>query len=119
MKKLLLSLVVVFLIITGSTVQAQAPIEVRDMTVKGIITYWANKYSVSEEKMEFTIKCESRFNTQATNITKWEHSVGSSQINLLAHPDITEKQARDFDWATMYMAQQFSLNNAKIWTCYK
>lgn len=122
MKKLLLSLVMVYLITLGNIAQAQAPVPPvipRDMSVKGVITYWADKYSVSAEKMEKTIKCESHFNTAATNITKREHSVGSSQINLLAHPEVTETQARDFDWATEYMAKQFSLGNAKIWTCYK
>lgn len=107
--------------IAASSLQAQAPIiEVppKPTELKGLIAYHAKEYGVSAERMEKTMFCESSLNPKATNITSREHSVGIAQINLLAHKNITEAQARDIDFATEFMAKEFSKGNAKIWTCY-
>lgn len=109
------------LAITASSLQAKAPIiekPPKPTDVKGLIAYHAKEYGVSAERMEKTMICESGLNPKSTNITSREHSVGIAQINLLAHKTITEAQARDIDFATEWTAKQFSMGNARIWTCY-
>lgn len=104
-----------------SPVKAEAPEpEVKPIPtdVKGMIIYFADKYDVSAERMENTLKCESSLSSEATNITAREHSVGISQINLRAHKDITEAQARDNQFAIEWTAKAFSEGKQSMWSCY-
>lgn len=80
----------------------------------------ATKYGVSSADMKRTIKCESSWKPKALNYNPpVEISSGLSQINTLAHKHITVEQAQDVDFALEFMGENFSKNNAKIWTCYK
>ncbi len=85
------------------------------MDYEASIKFWAAKYNVSAYEMEATQKCESGFVPNMVG----DHgtSFGVSQIHLVAHKDITKAQALDADWATKWMAEQFSIGNKHIWTC--
>lgn len=50
---------------------------------------------------------------------KRERSFGLSQIHLTAHPDITQEQATDPDFALKFMAENLSKGKGKMWSCYK
>lgn len=87
--------------------------------VKGMIAYYAEQYGVPVEQVDTTISCESGYSPDATHITKWERSFGVSQINLLAHPEITVAQAKDPQFAIMWLSSQFADGHQKQWTCWR
>ena len=94
------------------------PLPPKITDVKGLIVYHAKEYGVSSERMEKTLFCESSLLSSATNINRREHSVGIAQINLLAHKDVTEEQARDNDFAIEWTAKAFSEGKQNMWSCY-
>lgn len=63
---------------------------------------------------------ESGGDTQATANTSREYSVGVYQINLKAHPDITEADGRDLKASSAYVYRlSASGSNFQPWTIYK
>lgn len=87
-------------------------------TIPSIIRQQAFKYSVSEKLMTDIIMCESSMNPNAENITQREESFGLVQINRLAHPHITEEQAKEPEFAVEFLAKNLSLGKGKMWSCY-
>lgn len=78
----------------------------------------AKVYGTPIPLMRAIIACESSNNPKATKITKWEQSYGLVQINRLAHPEISIKQAEDPDFAINYLAKNLSKENGSMWSCY-
>lgn len=123
MQKVFLTILLAFILASllpnkslGSYIEA--PIrQVKDYSITELFAYYAELYSVSEHDMLVVARCESNLNPLATNHTSREFSVGISQINLLAHKNITEAQARDPQFAIEFMAKEFSKGNQHIWTC--
>lgn len=110
-----------FLIITSSSVMAEAPKPVEPpkvLSVKEVLALYAERYNVSYEKMYKTSFCESSLNPNAINNTPREYSVGIAQINLKAHTYITVEQAKDIHFSAEFMAKEFARGNARIWSCY-
>jgi Transglycosylase SLT domain. len=91
----------------------------RTKTIPEVVEQYALQYQVSYQDMIQVMRCESRLNPKATNKTSKEFSVGIAQINLKAHKNITEEQARDVEFASEFMAREFSNGNQHIWTCSK
>ena len=89
----------------------------RAESIPDIVERVAYQYKVSPKKMLKVMKCESNLNPNAELHTKWEDSIGISQINLKAHKDVTLEQAKDPEFAATFMAKEFSKGNSKIWTC--
>lgn len=85
-------------------------------TTSELITYFAERYNVSETTMRRKIKCESGFNTNAVNHTSIEYSVGLSQINLWAHPEVSVEQAKNPIFAVRFMAEHLA-RGQDIWSC--
>lgn len=110
----------ILLVTTTTPLMAQAPIEVRPkvLSAKEALQKYATIYNVSYEKMYRTAFCESSLNPNAINNTPREYSVGIVQINLKAHTHITVAQAKDVEFASEFMAKEFSRGNARIWSCY-
>lgn len=108
------------LIATVTPAMAQAPIQEipKVLSVKETIEKYAEIYNVSYEKMYRTAFCESSLNPNAINSTSREYSVGIAQINLKAHTHITVEQAKNVEFASEFMAKEFSRGNARIWSCY-
>lgn len=77
------------------------------------------QYAVKAATVKKIINCESSWNPNALKITSREHSVGLVQINLKAHTDVTNAQAKDPTFAISYLAQNLSEGNGHMWTCDK
>ena len=103
-------------------------------TVQDKIARYAEQYGLNYTKFYDTIKCENRrldpskqsdiiynFSDPRRNIVVGtrERSYGLVMIHLPDHPDVTEEQAKDPDFALNWMAQQWVKNNQSWWTCYK
>ena len=87
--------------------------------IQKCIKYYSAKYDVSESIVASIIKCESSNNPMAHNLTENEDSWGLSQINLLAHKNITKEQATDPEFAIEFMTKNFD-KAPQMWvTCYK
>lgn len=89
----------------------------------------AEKYGVSFEKMDTTIKCESGYehDIQSHHVLSYgrEQSFGVAQWHIPSKNRnakgeiITKEMALDPNEALDAMAYHFSIGNAKIWTCYR
>lgn len=86
--------------------------------INRIISRNAVIYGVETKIIQDVINCESGFNPDAQNITEKEKSYGLVQINLLAHPTITEEQAKDPEFAVEFLAKNLAKNKGNLWTCY-
>lgn len=86
-------------------------------SVRQIIVKAAQQWATPAEPILLTAKCESGLNLKATNKTSKEFSVGIAQINLKAHTNITEAQARDPVFAANFMAENFSKGKQSMWVC--
>jgi len=89
----------------------------------------ADKYGVSYEKMNATVKCESNYDldVQSHHILSYgrELSFGLAQFHLPSKNRdaqgvvITKEMALDPLQALDAMAYHFSIGNARLWTCYR
>jgi len=82
----------------------------------GIITSAAKKYGLSSALLSSVIKKESGFNANASNVNPKEKSYGLAQINLNAHPDVTETQAKDPNFSIDYAAKRLKAMTDKYGT---
>lgn len=64
-----------------------------------------------------TIACESNWDAQALGDSGQSH--GLVQIYAPAHPTITIEQANDPSFALQFMANEWSKDNAAIWSCWR
>ena len=71
-----------------------------------LIAEKAKETGVPASLISAIIKQESGFNPDAENVSDKERSYGLGQINLNAHPQITEKQAKDPSFAVNFVAQR-------------
>ena len=94
-----------------------APLKAPESSIDNLIALNSDIYSVSQETLYRTIKCESSFNPQAVG----DHgtSFGIAQIHLVAHPDITKKQALDPSFSIDYLAKSIKNGKGRMWTCFK
>lgn len=102
------------------TTQAQAPTALavqQPPTVEDVVQKFADQYHVSAQQMLSTMKCESSLDPDA--IGDHGTSYGIAQIHLPAHPDITVEEAEDVQFSSEFMAKEFSLGHASIWSCYR
>lgn len=94
----------------------------REVDIKVLLHHKIEKYgletSIFVPKLTDVIQCESSFNPNAINSTPREYSVGLVQINLWAHPHITEEQAKDIDFALDFLVKNVSEGRGYWWTCY-
>jgi len=117
--KILIVLALLFIIYIRSVI-AQAPaLKIEELTIPELITLFSTQYDVSSTTMTKIIVCESTFNPNAINSTPREYSVGLVQINLKAHPHITEAQAKDPVFAVQFLAENLSKGKGNMWSCYK
>lgn len=93
------------------------PVSVHEYTIPEMIEHSAEKYGVSFDILTNVISCESSYNSNA--IGDYGESYGIAQIHLPDHPDITKEQALDADFSIDWMAQQFSLGHATMWSCFR
>lgn len=98
--------------------------------VKAYVEKYATPLHVSVTSMLSTIYCEAKHNPDETldatgqsNVVlasgAHEDSWGLVQIHLPAHRMISKAQAKDPDFAVQFMAEQFAIGNASIWTCWR
>lgn len=102
---------------------ARSSVQIDKPDYSSIIEKYALKWQIqgSEELMKSLIQCESSGNPLAHALTQKEDSWGVSQINLLAHTNITKEQAIDPEFAIDFMAKHIASGDApRMWyTCYK
>ena len=98
--------------------------------VEGLIRWHAAAHGVDPDVMVAVARCESSLipGRQSDHTyragNRWgfpagtrERSFGLAQIHLPDHPDVTEAQAKDPDFAADFMARGFAAGNARWWTC--
>ena len=96
------------------------PLDLKQMTVSALIEHYAVQYQIDPRLADMTMKCESGGNTHAHNKTAREDSWGLSQINLLAHTDITKEQATDKVFAIEFLVKGIAEGNGDMWyICYR
>lgn len=93
------------------------------------ISYYAEKYEVSEDKFRRTVMCESAASTTIQSLVPdeegpngQEDSWGIAQIHLPDHPEISKEEALDPDFSLDYMAKVFAKGEAvrkQMWGCYR
>jgi hypothetical protein len=90
-------------------------------TLKQILYRTTEKYGIPDQNQLLTevIRCESTFKVNAINHTDREYSVGLVQINLFAHKNITEEQAKDPVFAIEFLVKNVSEGRGYWWTCYR
>jgi hypothetical protein len=94
-----------------------AKFDVLPTTLKDAISWffdqgqWENaaKITSCEAPNHSAATDDTRGQPTAPGVTQ-EYSVGSWQINLLAHPGVSEEQARNDWWATQYARALYDLN---------
>lgn len=93
------------------------PQETPQSAISDLIAINSVFYHVPQSKLDSVIKCESGYNPKAHNPNPpLENSWGLVQINLLAHHDISVKQATDPSFAIDYLAKNLAMNTDH-WTC--
>ena len=135
-KNIIVSLVLMSSLIGFPTQLIAQPLEiVNPKTIPQLISYYSEKYNVSEELMTDMIACETsntnnpsiqsniryNFSDSKRGIVKGERekSFGLAQIHLPDHPEVTYEQATNADFAIQFMAREISEGHANIWSCYK
>ena len=93
------------------------------MTSKELVSYFADKYDVSQETMIRIINCENAewnpaLQSRIIKKGKREESWGLVQIHLLSHPEITKEQATDASFSIEFLAKYLSLEKGKMWSCF-
>ena len=74
------------------------------------------------EQIYQTIKCESKLYPSAKGdyaSTTGYMSFGLAQINMRWHPEVSEAQALDPDFAVPWMVIQFVKGKQREWTCWR
>lgn len=103
---------------------AQAPErEVKDFSVKEMISYFANYYGASEKEVYTTIKCESGFNPKAvgdggkaTGLAQY-HKPTFDRFSKLLGEDLDYYSAHDQIKLTAMIFAKYP-QYKKHWTCY-
>lgn len=112
------------------------PIEiVTPKTIPQLITYYAEKYKVSEDLITDLIDCETshtfnpvmqsniryNFSSSKRGIVKGERerSYGLAQIHLPDHPEVSYEQAINAEFAIEFMAKNIADGQVGMWSCYK
>lgn len=89
------------------------------------IESYAKIFNINTDRVYATIKCESKFMARQSVILNkkgpngYENSWGIAQIYLPAHPEISQEEAMNDEYAIGWMMREFSQGNARIWTCYR
>lgn len=104
---------------TSVLYESSFKVELAPKTPQDMVIKYAIEYKVDPQIMGKIIECESMWKTDVINSNKWEYSVGIAQINLKAHPQITEEQAKDPEFAIKFLASKLAQGRGKMWTCYK
>lgn len=86
-------------------------------SVKTIIDRYSIKYSVESKLLADVIECESSFNRYA--LGDEGHSRGLAQIHDMYHPEVSDEEAYDPDFAVAFLARYISEGKGSQWTCYR
>lgn len=86
-------------------------------SVKEYVGYVAAKEGLNVSSVLKIARCESNFNKDALAHTPKEYSVGIFQINLKAHPYITEAQARNPFFNISWAIDRMKEGLWHWWTC--
>lgn len=84
---------------------------------KTIIDSYATKYGVESDLLASIISCESGFNRYA--LGDQGQSRGLSQIHAIYHPEISDSEAYDPDFAIRFLAKSISEGKGRQWTCFR
>lgn len=96
------------------TVSPIASAEVLEVeTIEQKIVRYADLYGIASSSLYNLVECESKFNSLADN----GEDRGIVQINRKHHPEITDEQAFDPDWALNWAAKEISEGRGYQWVC--
>jgi soluble lytic murein transglycosylase-like protein len=88
-----------------------------DKSIKTIIDTYSKKYSVESKLLADVIDCESSYNIYA--LGDGGHSRGLAQIHDEFHPEVSDEQAYDPEFAVEFLARYISEGKGSQWTCYR
>jgi len=109
---------VLFLAVSAQAQIVEAPLAPPEPpTVKELVTLKAKEYKVSETLLTKVIQCESSFVTNARGDNN--HSRGLVQIHNLYHPDVSDEQADNPEFAIDFLAKNIALGKGSMWTCHR
>ena len=105
-------------------VDAQEVVWTQQM-VKDLAVTEAKKHGLNQAHFLKVLDCENSFNAKGqsqvpdpTGPNSREDSWGAAQIHLTAHSDITKDMAEDPSFAIPWMAEEWDLGNASLWSCW-
>ena len=109
-------------VLTVQTVYA-AEIQWTVEDVKSLALEQVKLYNLPRNRFMYTLECENGFRATGqsqhiNNKGEREQSFGAVQINLPSHPGITQEMSEDPYFAVPWMAEQFAMWNASMWSCY-
>jgi soluble lytic murein transglycosylase-like protein len=131
----MLSLIV--LASTPSTIEYVAPpinditpVEEVELTMPQLVDFYADKWGVSRNELNVTVKCESGYNPKAFNGNDiHKNSVGSLGIAQFSAETFLHyaKKMGELEYSNPYdpeqaldvMAYMFSIEQKRHWTCYR
>lgn len=77
----------------------------------------AEAYGINPVTFAKVVSCESNWDPDA--VGDQGTSFGLVQIHLPAHPDISESEADDPDFALSFMAREWLAGDQDAWSCYR
>lgn len=122
--KLLFKTVVSFILATAAATSfasetVTAPTEEKPTTVEGLIRWHAARHGVDPDVMVAVATCESNLNPTAVGDLHLGVSRGIFQISRRWHPEVSDAEAHDPDFASRWAAEMFAAGHARQWTCYR
>lgn len=91
------------------------------LTTKGgidlYINYKATEEGVSPAVVKKVIECESQYNVNALGDSG--HSRGLVQIHNKYHPEVSDEEAYDAQFAVDFLVQKLKEGRGKEWTCWR
>jgi len=107
--------------IPSKTEYKQEPVVEIDRTsrayIEESIKKYSTKYGVSEDIVNWVVKCESGYIFNA--VGDYGQSHGLVQIHLPSHPQVSKEQAYDTDFALEFLTRNLKEGNGRMWTCYR
>jgi len=112
-------------VLTIPIVHAEEKVWTQEM-VKELALEQAEKFGLHKKRFLKVLECENNFHARGQSGHKdpsgpngREDSWGAVQIHLPSHPTITREMAEDPEFAIPWMAEQWSLGSASLWTCWR
>jgi soluble lytic murein transglycosylase-like protein len=86
-------------------------------SIKGKIKYYSERYDVPAHVTSTVVRCESQYNPNA--VGDGGNSRGLVQIHKPSHPNISDEEAFDPDFALKFLTKNLAEGKGRMWTCWR